>query len=303
VILLTAVDFRKSIPVFAIALNQQQYETYILSDEHAPSRLEVVPERGGIITNWRVQGQDILYLDAERFTKPDLSVRGGIPILFPICGNLPDNTYTYQGQQYTLKQHGFARDLPWEVTQQVTQDKASITLVLNSNEHTRAVYPFDFQLAFTYELKGNTLELEQRYTNHSAEAMPFSTGLHPYFWTPDKAQLQFDIPASEYLDQLTHTSHPFTGDFDFSSDEIDVAFLSLSGNSAKVTDPERQLQITLSYDDPYSTLVFWTVKGKDFYCLEPWSAPRNALNTGFHLLHVEPGASLETRVRLTANFL
>jgi len=289
--------------VFAIAFNQQQYKTYILSDEHAQSRLEVVPERGGIITSWRVQSEDILYLDAERFTKPDLSVRGGIPILFPICGNLPDNSYRSKDQQYTLKQHGFARDLPWEVTEQVTQDKASITLVLNSNEHTRAVYPFDFQLAFTYELKGNTLELEQRYTNHSAEAMPFSTGLHPYFWTPDKTKLQFEIPASEYLDQLTHTNHPFTGGFDFSSDEIDVAFLSLSGNSATVTDPERQLQITLSYDNNYSTLVFWTVKGKDFYCLEPWSAARNALNTGLNLLHVEPGASLETRVRLTANFL
>ncbi len=289
--------------MYAIAIKQQLYKTYILSDQAAQSHLEVVPERGGIVTSLRIQGQEILYLDAERFANPDLSVRGGIPILFPICGNLPESKYTYQGQPYTLKQHGFARDLPWEVTDQVTQDLASLTLVLNSNDQTRAVYPFDFQLAFTYILLGNTLEIRQRYTNHSAEPMPFSTGLHPYFWTPEKTGIEFEIPADEYQDQRTRQTYPFTGAFDFNQDEIDVAFKELSGQEATASDPSRQLQLTLSWDNPYSTFVFWTVKGKDFYCLEPWSAPRNALNTGEQLLRLEPGGSLETSVRLTVTFL
>lgn len=200
--------------MFAIALQQQQYKTYILSDSSAQSRLEVVPERGGIITSWRIQSQELLYLDAERFANPDLTVRGGIPILFLICGNLSDNTYTYNGQQYTLKQHGFARDLPWEVTDSLTQSRASLTLVLNSNEQTRAVYPFDCQLTFTYQLLGNSLEIRQRYTNYSTEAMPFSTGLHPYFRTLDKTQLKFEIPATEFQDQPSKAIYPFTGDFD-----------------------------------------------------------------------------------------
>jgi galactose mutarotase-like enzyme len=290
-------------PVFAIARSSQQYETYILTDQGASSRLEVVPERGGIITSWSLQGQDILYLDAERFTDPSLSVRGGIPILFPICGNLPNNTYTYKGEQYTLKQHGFARDLPWEVTNQVTNDLVALTLVLNSNDQTRAVYPFDFQLAFTYQLKGNTLEIQQRYTNHSTEPMPFSTGLHPYFFTSDKTKLEFEIPASQYQDQITKEVHPFSGTFDLSRDEIDVAFRQVNGSSASVADTGRRLKVRLSYSDLYSTLVFWTVKGKDYYCLEPWSAPRNALNTGDHLTQLAPGASYEASVTLAVRFL
>ncbi len=289
--------------MFAIALKQQQYETYILTDQYAQSEIEVVPERGGIITNWNLQNQNILYLDAERFSDPNLSVRGGIPILFPICGNLPNNTYTYKGQQYTLKQHGFARDLPWEVTERVTYDRASLTLVLNSNEQTRAVYPFDFQVSFTYQLKGNTLEIQQHYTNHSSEPMPFSTGLHPYFFTSDKTKLEFEIPSSEYQDQITKELHPFSGTFDLSRDEIDVAFGQLSDTSASVTDTGRRLKITLDYSNLYSTQVFWTVKGKDYYCLEPWSAPRNALNTGEHLTELAAGASCEASVRLTATFL
>lgn len=289
--------------MFAIATKQQQYQTYILTDQTAQSQLEVVPERGGIITSWSLQGQDILYLDAERFTNPSLSVRGGIPILFPICGNLPDNTYTYNGKVYTLKQHGFARDLPWEVTDQVTNDLVSLTLVLNSSDQTRAVYPFDFQLAFTYQLKGNTLEIQQRYTNLSTEPMPFSTGLHPYFFTSDKAELAFEIPASEYQDQITKEVHPFPGTFDWNRDEIDVAFQPLSDRSASFTDTGRRLKVTLSYSDIYSSLVFWTVKGKDFYCLEPWSAARNALNTKEHLTELPPKATCEASVRLTAIFL
>jgi galactose mutarotase-like enzyme len=267
------------------------------------SRLEIVPERGGIITSWQVQNQEILYLDEERFANPQLSVRGGIPILFPICGNLPDNTYTLNDKQYTLKQHGFARDLPWKSTQdQVTPEKASLTLVLSSNEQTRAVYPFDFQLAFTYQIQGNTLEIKQQYTNLSTEPMPFSTGFHPYFLTVDKNQLKFEIPSQEYQDQITKEIHSFNGGFDFNRDEIDVAFKQLSSKSATVTDHARKLKLTLEYDDTYSTLVFWTVKGKDYYCLEPWSGPRNAINTGQHLTVLEPQASHTATVRLTANF-
>lgn len=285
--------------MFAIDLEQKQYKTYILSDQTAQSRLEVVPERGGIITSWQIRGKEMLYLDAERFANPELTVRGGIPILFPICGNLPDNTYTYQGQSYTLKQHGFARDLPWEVTDRVTQNGVSITLVLNSNNQTRAVYPFDFQLIFTYRLQGNSLEIHQRYANHSAGAMPFSTGLHPYFQVSDKTQLQFEIPANQFQNQRDKSIQPFAGQFDFDLDEIDASFRELSGQSAAVTDLGQQTRLKLDYDPIYSTLVFWTVKGKEFYCLEPWSAPRNALNTGDRLIHLESGETLETFVQLT----
>jgi galactose mutarotase-like enzyme len=234
---------------------------------------------------------------------PSLSVRGGIPILFPICGNLVDNSYTHNGQTYALKQHGFARDLPWTVIDRVTQDRVAITLGLDSSDETRAVYPFDFQVRFTYSLQGNALEIHQQYTNTSAGPMPFATGFHPYFAVADKSKLQFDIPATQYQTKQDPASQPYAGQFDLEQEEIDVALRPLSRQDALVTDLDRQLQLKLEYDSAYSTLVFWTVKGKDFYCLEPWSAPRNALNTGEHLLHLEPGGSMETTVRMIVTFL
>lgn len=289
--------------MFAITTEENQYKTYILTDETANSKLEVVPDRGGIITQWQVNGKEILYLDTERFAHPDLSIRGGIPILFPICGNLPDNTYTYQGKEYHLKQHGFARDLPWQVISQETENHASISLVLFSSDRTLVDYPFHFELAFTYKIKGNTLDIIQRYTNHGSEAMPFSTGLHPYFLTTDKTQLSWQIPAFEYQNQRTREIKTFTGNFDFNNDEIDVAFSNLSSKTATVIDASRQLQLDLIYGsetcEVYTKLVFWTLKGKDFYCLEPWSAARNALNTGENLILLPPKDSLEVVFRLS----
>ena len=281
----------------AIAIEQQQYKTYVLSDGNA--QVAVVPERGGIVTSWQIQGQEIFYMDTERFKDPTLSVRGGIPLLFPICGNLPQDTYTLNDQSYKLQQHGFARDLHWVATEQSTENGASVTVTLKSDETTRAGYPFDFELNFVYTLQGNTLELRYRHTNLEDRPMPFATGIHPYFAVADKGQLTLDLPSTEYKVKGGAEVYPFSGQFDFDEEEIDFAFINLTGSSATVTDRGRNLKLTVEYDDHYSTLVFWTVKGKDFYCLEPWSAPRNALTTGEHLLHASPGATVETVVKMT----
>lgn len=290
-------------PVFAVALKAGSTPTYVLSDLETSSKLELVPQRGGIATRWQVAEQDILYFDEARFADPSLSVRGGIPILFPICGNLPDNQYTLDGQTYTLKQHGFARDLPWQATDQATTDAASLTLTLESSAETLAQYPFAFTLSFTFVLCGHHLELRQRFTNRSDRAMPFSTGLHPYFEVKDKTQLEFDLPATEFQNHLTGERETFGGQFDFSQPEIDLAFQNLTAPVATVTDRHLGRQLTFTWDDAYTRLVFWTVQGKNYYCLEPWTAPRNAMNSGDSLLVIAPQQTLETSVRMTITLL
>jgi galactose mutarotase-like enzyme len=280
-----------------IIAETNQYQTYTLQGDDG-SQCVVIPERGGIVTEWRVRDQELFYLDRDRLRDPSLSVRGGIPILFPICGNLPNNTYTLGGETYELVQHGFARSLPWTVVSQGT-DPLHLSVQLTSNDTTRAVYPFEFTVTYTYVLQGSTLEIQQRYENHSDRPMPFAAGFHPYFAVADgdKPNLGVEIPASQWQTKETGEFKSFGGSFDFSQPEIDMALRFLTAPSAVVTDPARSLRLTVAYDDPFKTLVFWAVAGQDFYCLEPWTAPRNALNTGEDLLTLEPGGSLETWVR------
>ena len=37
------------------------------------------------------------------------------PILFPIVGTLKNNSYNYNGKEYQLSRHGFARDMKFEL--------------------------------------------------------------------------------------------------------------------------------------------------------------------------------------------
>ena len=60
------------------------YPHWEFQDSDSGDRLRLVPERGGLIAGWRCQGRELLYLDEARFTDPTLSVRGGMPVLFPI---------------------------------------------------------------------------------------------------------------------------------------------------------------------------------------------------------------------------
>jgi galactose mutarotase-like enzyme len=288
--------------VYKVSSQQKQYNTYILSDDSINSQIEVVPERGGIVTSWRINGQEVFYLDTERFTHPDLSVRGGNPILFPLCGNLPNETYSLDGKEYKIKQHGFARELPWTATTLSNDGKAALTIELSSNEQTKVSYPFDFHLNFTYKLCGNTLEIHQEYKNLSSTPMPFSSGFHPYFLCGDKNQIEVDIPSTSYEDNRTKENFAFDGKFNFDQDEIDSVFGQLASRSTSVIDRDRKLKIEIEYDDFYTYLVFWTVKGKDFYCLEPWSATRNSLNTKEYLTVLAPNASRTSVVKITANF-
>ncbi|MGB5593630.1 MAG: aldose epimerase [Crocosphaera sp.] len=288
---------------FAISVKQNQYITYILSDENTSSRLEVVPERGGIITRWSIEGQEVFYLDEERFADPELTVRGGVPILFPICGNLPDNVYVYDNKTYHLKQHGFARNLPWEVIEQSTDSCCRLTLSLRSNEETLEMYPFEFEVKFMYELEGKTLRIRQQYINNSDKVMPFCCGFHPYFLVKQKEKLALDIPASSYEVKDTKEIAPYEGKFDFNEEEIDVALKSLKRSSASITDPTRGLKVTLKWSEQYSTIVFWTLKDKDYVCLETWSAPRNAISTGENLIELEPGATCEAVVEIDVTSL
>jgi galactose mutarotase-like enzyme len=283
--------------MFEITSQQQQYLTYHVTDATGGNSLSVIPERGGIVTQWAVNGRELLYLDVERLQDPKMSVRGGIPVLFPICGNLPEDKYQLAGQDYQLVQHGFARSLPWQVVAQAAQAHlGSLTVALTSTPATKAVYPFDFKLELEYLLSDRRLTIIQRVTNQTpGHTMPFALGYHPYFTVTNKEALKFEIP-SDRCAQKDGTAAPFKGSFDFNSGEIDLSFHPLSQSETKVIDPQGTLKI--SWDGPTMHLVFWTLPGQDFYCLEPWSAGRNAMNTGKDLVNLASGETWSHQIVL-----
>ena len=263
-------------------------DTLVLSDDAARSEITIVPARGAIVTRFRAGDRELLYLDEATLRDPTKNVRGGIPILFPSPGKLEGDRFARAGHEGAMKQHGFARDLPWQVTETATTDAASATLVLASNDQTRAMFPWDFKLAITFSLAATRLRMGVRIDNTGTEAMPFAFGIHPYFRVADKASARIATNATRAFDNVTKQTIPFHG-FDLTAPEVDLHLIDHGSTSTTLTSDGASLAISASPE--HTRWVVWTVRGKDYVCVEPWTAPGNALNTGESLITLEPGAS------------
>ncbi len=259
------------------------YPHWEYSNPEFDSLIRIVPERGGLITEWRSEGKELLYFDLERFLDKDKSVRGGIPILFPICGDLSEG-YSSGGKMYFLKQHGFARDLPWSIG--LLKDKLGIRLELTDTKDSRSYFPFFFTLWMDVRLKEKSLQISIKIYNQSQDFMPFSFGLHPYFQVSNTQKIKIDGLPEKCVDQ---TNMKVTN----VSDQIrildkGVDFLSYPSSSVKLFDFLSRNVIELIHQEPMDTTVIWTDPPRQMVCLEPWTSPRNSLVTGDRKLEIKP---------------
>lgn len=250
-------------------------------------RIEIVPERGAIVTRWNVGGREVLYLDEATLADRAKNVRGGIPILFPSPGKL-------EAGRYTMKQHGFARDEAFEIVSQAT---SRVDLELRSNERTRAPFPFEFALVISYEIRNRDLEMRIRVKNTGDVPLPFGFGIHPYFLVRDKTHARISTRATRAFDNVTKTVVPFTG-FDLAQKEVDLHLFD-HGSSASTLEADGH-RVAITCSEEFQRWVVWTLEGKDFVCVEPWTSPANALHTRASLLDIAPESTRELAITMRA---
>lgn len=123
------------------------------------------------------------------------------PVLFPIVGRLPEDTFLHEGQAYQLPQHGFARDREFALRHQGGE---SLTFELCDDAQTRACFPFAFRLRISYELRDTTLTVRWEVLNPAAgQELLFSIGAHPAFRCPL-------APGEQFEDYFFAFDHPVT---------------------------------------------------------------------------------------------
>lgn len=273
-----------------------------LIDSKNQTSARIAPERGGLAYSFIVKGREALHLDQESFKDTTKNVRGGVPILFPICGPLKDDKYQADGKTLSMKQHGFGRLMAWKVVDaQIVSGVPSMTMELTPTDTTRTSYPWEFNVRYTYELHGSTLKLVQEYKNGSKTPMPIHAGFHPYFRLSDKERARLEIPASRYEDTVAWQEHSFDGTLDWQKDVIDIVFLDMQKNEAAFVDAKDGVRVTVRQDAPFKYVVFWTTKGAPFVCVEPWTGRRFSMNSGDDLVTVKPGETLETWVSFSVS--
>lgn len=207
------------------------------------------------------------------------------PILFPIVGSVRDGHFTIDGRQYSMSQHGFARDSDFTPLGS-TGDEAWYELT--SSDTTLAAYPYKFRLQVGYRLTGETVTVIWRVTNTDDRNIYFQIGAHPAFYYPDygsdgeRGYLWFDREDSfTYLRigdgacaSLTPHSQPLDGHLlrlDTHTFDIDTFIIEGSQlTSVALLDRERRPHLTMQFDSPL--LGIWSPPRKDapFVCIEPW---------------------------------
>ncbi|WP_445454815.1 aldose 1-epimerase family protein [Flavobacterium sp. 25HG05S-40] len=209
------------------------------------------------------------------------------PILFPIVGTLKNNSITHLGNEYKLLRHGFAREMTFDLLK-VNENEAVFSL--KSNESTKAMYPFDFELQITYTLLDSELNISYKVVNQGSEIMYYSIGGHPALALPNLFEtysLQFESDESLVSYQLEN---------DLLSDQIvllpleksqlplsyalfekdALIFKELSSNEIHLLENEAPI-IKFKFTD-FPNFGIWTKQNAPFICLEPWLGYSDVLN-------------------------
>jgi len=242
------------------------------------------------------------------------------PILFPIVGRVPDDTISVDGETYPLTQHGFARDLEWDV---VAVDESSATLRLRDDAETRARFPFAFELTAHYVVDDAGLVTTYEVAHRGGDtALPVSIGSHPAFAWPlepgdarDEHVVVFDAPEPAPIRRLDHTlvlPDPEPSPVDGSTLRLDPALFAtdaivldqVASRGLRYLAPSgRGLRMT--WDEVFDVFVVWSRPGgADLLCLEPCvggAAPVDFAGDlrdkpGIRL--VEPGGRLRASYRI-----
>lgn len=214
------------------------------------------------------------------------------PVLFPIVGRLKEDTYRYKGESYSLSQHGFARDLMFELEDR-TATKA--IFLLKSSEATLKMYPFSFELRLSYELIGQELEIGYDVRTYSDE-MFFGIGGHPAFNVPlvdntefEDYYLHFAPSKSRFLLPLkgpfvdikektlgqTNTSIQLHRDF-FKNDAFILE--TMGENTFSILSDKTEHGVSIVYSElPF--VGIWTPYPSEapFVCIEPWAGIADTL--------------------------
>lgn len=207
------------------------------------------------------------------------------PVLFPLVGGVNDGVYRVDGREYPMGQHGFARDMEFQLKSQVAHE---IRFVLNSGESTLEKYPYPFELEIGYELVDATVVVKWRVHNPAKERMYFSIGGHPAFLCPIEEglkqsdyRLRFDAKdelVSSCLEnglvsgrQVIYKLH--SGTYAVTEDLFDNDALVIEHNQAHsvaLVAPDGRAYLTVDFDAPLFGIWSPPKKNAPFICIEPW---------------------------------
>ncbi|WP_026904714.1 aldose 1-epimerase family protein [Pedobacter glucosidilyticus] len=206
------------------------------------------------------------------------------PNLFPIVGNLKDNTLLVNGKTYHMNRHGFARTSNFR---RIESAPDHAHFALRFNDETLQQYPYKFEFQVVYQLKGRSLKVMYKVINLDDKRIYFSIGAHPAFKVPliatenyEDYTLFFEHPEhlqssslSEYgLFNGKTTPIADHGELKLSKTLFDtdaLVFKNIKSRSVTLKNHRGNKFVKLDFPH-FTSLGVWVKPGANFVCIEPW---------------------------------
>jgi aldose 1-epimerase len=248
----------------------------VIALEAGSNRVLVDPARGGRLASWLVDGQELLVGPPD---PEDSSIHWGCFLMAPWPGRLAGGRFEWRGREIQLQRthgrhaiHGMSWNRAWSV-EAATQ--ASATLVI---ELPRDEWPMGGRVRqhVTVTPAGVRLDGEVE----ANDPMPAALGWHPWFLRRGDPRLRVDADTYERTEGMIPTGESVlvAGSSDLRAGprlgrrRLDLAYLA-ARSPAVITWPE--LELWIEFEPSPAPLVVYTPR--DSFCVEPLTAPPNAL--------------------------
>lgn len=197
------------------------------------------------------------------------------PVLFPVVGKYKDCQTTYNGEEYSLGQHGFARDSDFTL---IEKSENKLSFELTSNDETLTKYPFKFRLICSFELNNDKIIVGWNVINTDDKKIYFSIGAHPAFYCK-KGETVLSMNGKSVKYSLLNNEGLYT----VPKYDIESSFVlhdKIFDNDALIVENSKVNEIALIDNGKkyltvkFNTKVFgiWSPANKNapFVCIEPW---------------------------------
>ena len=208
------------------------------------------------------------------------------PVLFPFVGGVKDKKYRHEGKEYSIGQHGFARDMEFTLE---SQTDSEIWFSLSETEETLEKYPFRFLLKIGYRIEAGKVEVMWNVVNTNDCTMYFAIGAHPAFAVPALQGHYFCLfdknnqPVSVINNRIFGTGGCVTDrteQMDVSDGILPISEKLFEGDALVIEnnqlgkvdllDSAKKLIISVAFDSPLVGLWSPPHKNAPVVCIEPW---------------------------------
>ena len=285
-----------------------------VSISSGPLDVTFLPQLGMLGRSLRHRGEDLLALPGglDGYRRGNVT---GLPLLAPWANRLGSRRYEVAGivvdldgldlttDEHGLPIHGTMTAQPgWEV---VAVSRHSLTARFDFGAHPDllASFPFPHELRIEAAVEATTLRVDTTLVPTGDRPVPVSFGYHPYLCLPgarrehvrlrlpERRHLELDdrqLPTGRAVVEEAQDEPVGTRTFDDLFELVDDRQLALEGGGRR---------LALELGEGYGYAQVFTPPGAESICLEPMTAPVNALLDGTCALAM-PGTSFTARFSL-----